>query len=73
MSKIKITQVKSGIDRMERQKRTLRALGLRHVLHTIEVEATPQILGMVNAVHHLVKVEDGTGRIMTQSNFVSGK
>jgi large subunit ribosomal protein L30 len=58
MSKIKITQVKSGIDRMERQKRTLKALGLRKMLHTVEVEATPQILGMVQAVHHLVKVEE---------------
>ncbi len=57
MSKIKITQVKSGIDRMERQKRTLKALGLRRMLHTVEHEATPQILGMVKAVHHLVKAE----------------
>ena len=47
MAKIKITQVKSGIDRPERQKRTLIALGLRKVLATVEVEATPQILGMV--------------------------
>ncbi len=58
MSKIKITQVKSGIDRSERQKRTLKALGLRKLHATVEVEATPQIKGMVNAVHHLVKVED---------------
>ena len=58
MSKIKITQVKSGIDRMARQKRTLVALGLRKMLHSVEVEATPQILGMVKAVHHLVKVEE---------------
>jgi large subunit ribosomal protein L30 len=58
MPKIKITQVKSGIDRMERQKRTLKALGLRKVMNSVEVEATPQILGMVKAVHHLVKVEE---------------
>jgi large subunit ribosomal protein L30 len=58
MSKIKITQVKSGIDRMARQKRTLIALGLRKMMHSVEVEATPQILGMVQAVHHLVKVEE---------------
>ena len=57
MAKIKITQVKSGIDRMERQKRTLKALGLRKMHHSVEVEGTPQILGMVRAVHHLVKVE----------------
>ncbi len=58
MAKIKVTQVKSGIDRSERQKRTLKALGLRKMHATVEVEATPQILGMVNAVHHLVKVEE---------------
>ncbi|HRO43465.1 MAG TPA: 50S ribosomal protein L30 [Flavipsychrobacter sp.] len=57
MSKIKVTQVKSGIDRPERQKRTLKALGLRKLHASVEVEATPQILGMVNAVNHLVKVE----------------
>ena len=50
--------MKSGIDRMERQKRTLVALGLRKLNRSVEVEATPQILGMVQAVHHLVKVEE---------------
>ena len=58
MKKIKITQVKSGIDRSERQKLTLKALGLRKVNASKEVEATPQILGMVKKVDHLVKVEE---------------
>ena len=58
MSKIKITQTKSVIDRSLRQKKTMFALGLRKMNQTVEVEATPQIKGMVNAVHHLVKVED---------------
>lgn len=58
MKKIKITQVKSGIDRSERQKQTLIALGLKKMHASKEVEATPQILGMVNKVSHLVKVED---------------
>lgn len=58
MAKIKITQLKSGIDRSERQKQTLIALGLRKINATKEVEATPQILGMVNKVSHLVKVEE---------------
>ncbi len=58
MKKIKITQLKSGIDRSERQKQTLIALGLRKINATKEVEATPQILGMVNKVSHLVKVEE---------------
>ncbi len=56
--KIKITQVKSGIDRSERQKQTLIALGLKKLNASKEVEATPQILGMVNKVSHLVKVEE---------------
>ncbi|HEV2833236.1 MAG TPA: 50S ribosomal protein L30 [Hanamia sp.] len=58
MKKIKITLVKSGIDRPERQKLTLQALGLNKVNATKEVEATPQILGMVNKVNHLIKVEE---------------
>jgi large subunit ribosomal protein L30 len=58
MKKIKITQVKSVIDRPERQKRTMEALGLRRMNATVEVAATPQILGMVEKVHHLVKVEE---------------
>ncbi|MFN4082556.1 MAG: 50S ribosomal protein L30 [Bacteroidia bacterium] len=57
MSKIKITQVKSTIDREESQKRTIRALGFTKLNQTIEVEATPQILGMVKKVNHLIKVE----------------
>jgi large subunit ribosomal protein L30 len=58
MKKIKITQVKSGIDRSERQKLTLQALGLNKMNASKEVEATPQILGMINKVNHLVKVEE---------------
>ena len=58
MAKIRITQVKSGIDRPERQKLTLKALGLKKMHASKEVEATPQILGMVLKVKHLVKVEE---------------
>ncbi len=58
MKKIKITQVKSAIDRPERQKATLIALGLKKMNASKEVEATPQILGMVRTVEHLVKVEE---------------
>ena len=58
MKKIKITQIKSGIDRSERQKQTLIALGLKKLNASKEVEATPHILGMVNKVSHLVKVEE---------------
>lgn len=58
MKKIKVTQVKSGIDRPERQKLTLQALGLNKLNASKELEATPQILGMVRKVSHLVKVEE---------------
>ncbi len=58
MKKVKITQTKSVIGRPERQKRTVQALGLRRIHHCIEVDATPQIMGMVNKVKHLVKIEE---------------
>ncbi len=58
MQKIKITQIKSGIDRPERQKRTLAALGIKRMNRPIDVEGTPQILGMINKVKHLLKVEE---------------
>ena len=58
MKKIKITQVKSGIDRSERQKQTLIALGLKKMNASKEVEATPPILGMVNKVSNLGQVEE---------------
>ena len=58
MKKIKVTQVRSGIGRPLRQKRTLEALGLKRIRHTVEQNATPQILGMVGKVLHLVTVEE---------------
>lgn len=58
MSKIKVTQVKSAINRPQRQKDTIQALGLGKLNRTVEKEATPQILGMVEKVKHLVKVEE---------------
>jgi large subunit ribosomal protein L30 len=58
MGKLKITQVKSVIDRSQKQKDTVRALGLRKINHSVEQEATPQIMGMIEKVRHLVKVEE---------------
>jgi len=58
MAKICITQVKSKNGKPERQKRTLEALGIRKLNHSVVHEATPQILGMVTKVNHLVKVEN---------------
>lgn len=56
MAKIQIKQVKSRIGRPERQKRTLDALGLRKLNHQVVHEDTPDVMGMVNAVRHLVVV-----------------
>ena len=58
MAKIKITQLKSVIDRSKRQKDTIKALGLRKINHSVVHEASPQIMGMVKKVSHLVKVEE---------------
>lgn len=57
MAKIKITQIKSVIDRSERQKRTIEALGLKRINHSVEVEANAAIIGMVRKVNHLVAVK----------------
>ena len=58
MSKIRITQIKSKNGKPERQKRTLAALGIRKMHHSVEHEATPQILGMVEKIRHMVKIEE---------------
>ncbi|MCU0459615.1 MAG: 50S ribosomal protein L30 [Bacteroidales bacterium] len=57
MAKVRITQVKSKIGQPESQKRILAALGLRKMHQTVEHEDTPPIMGMVNKLKHLVKVE----------------
>lgn len=57
MAKIKITQVKSVIDRPKSQKDTIKALGIKKMHQTVEREDTPVIRGMVNKVSHLVVVE----------------
>jgi len=58
MAKVKITQVKSTIDRPNRQKLTIKALGLGKINKSVEVEYTPQVAGMVNKVSHLVNVTE---------------
>ncbi len=57
MAKIKITKLKSAINRTQRQKRTLEALGLKKIGQVVEHDDTPNILGMVNKVKHLVSIE----------------
>lgn len=56
--KLKITLVKSPIGYSKRQKRTVRALGLKRMNHSIEQEDTPVIRGMIAKISHLVKVEE---------------
>lgn len=58
MGKVKIKQIKSKIKRPARQKKTLTALGIRKMHQVVEHEATPQILGMIAKVKHLLEVEE---------------
>ncbi|HNS29086.1 MAG TPA: 50S ribosomal protein L30 [Tenuifilaceae bacterium] len=57
MATLKITQVKSKIGSTKRQKATLETLGLRRINHSVEREDTPAVLGMVEKVKHLVRIE----------------
>ncbi|MFN5843647.1 MAG: 50S ribosomal protein L30 [Bacteroidota bacterium] len=57
MAKLRITQTKSAIKRPERQKRTLRALGITKLNQTVELDDTPQVLGMIKKVEHMLIVE----------------
>ena len=57
MAKVVITQVKSAIDRPKRQKATIEALGIKKLNVSVEKELTPNIVGMIRAVSHLLKVE----------------
>ena len=58
MAKIKITQIKSQIGSDKTQKATLIALGIKKLNHSVVHEVTPQIMGMVNKLHHLVIFEE---------------
>ncbi len=58
MKKLRIKQVKSKIGRPLRQKRTLEALGITKMNRVKEVEASPQVLGMIEKVKHLLKIEE---------------
>jgi large subunit ribosomal protein L30 len=58
MKNVRVTQIKSGIKHPERQKRTLRALGITKMNRPVDHVATPQIEGMIRAISHLLKVEE---------------
>lgn len=57
MARIRITQVKSRIGQPERQKRMLDALGLKKMHQTVEHDDSPQVMGMVRKLEHLVRTE----------------
>jgi large subunit ribosomal protein L30 len=59
MKKLRVTQIRSAISRLENQKATIRALGIRRLHHTVEHVDTPMIRGMIATVKHLVRVEEG--------------
>ncbi len=59
--KLKITQIRSSISRNEKQRRTLAALGIRRIRHSVVHRDTAQIRGMVNTVAHLVDVKPADG------------
>jgi large subunit ribosomal protein L30 len=61
MSRLKVTQVRSAVDRGARQRGTIRALGIKRMGDTVEHEDRPEIRGMIRAVRHLVKVEEVDG------------
>jgi len=59
MSKtVKVTQLKSSIGRLPKHRATLKGLGLRRINHTVELEDTPSVRGMINSVSYMIKVED---------------
>ncbi|MFM1894350.1 MAG: 50S ribosomal protein L30 [Flavobacteriales bacterium] len=58
MSVIKIKQTRSAIKRPADQKATIKALGFKRLNHVIEKENTPQIMGMINKVKHLIQIID---------------
>ena len=59
MSKtVKVTQIKSSIGRLPKHRATLKGLGLRRINHTVELEDTPSVRGMINQVSYMIKVED---------------
>jgi len=58
VSKVKVTQVKSAIGRLKSHKACLSGLGLRRIGHTVEVEDTPSVRGMINQINYLLQVEE---------------
>ena len=58
MSKIKVTQVKSGVGRKQNQRETLRTLGLKRIGDSVVIDDRPELVGMAKSIQHLVTVEE---------------
>ena len=56
--RLRVTQIRSAISRLENQKQTIRSLGIRRLHHTVEHDDTPMVRGMIATVRHLVRVEE---------------
>jgi large subunit ribosomal protein L30 len=56
--KIRVTQTRSSSGRLQSHKATLTGLGLRRIRHTVEVDDTPEIRGMINKVNYMIRIED---------------
>jgi large subunit ribosomal protein L30 len=59
MNRIKVTQIRSVHGRLPAHKACVKGLGLRRIRHTVELEDTPSVRGMINKVAYLVKIEEG--------------
>ena len=58
LKKVKVTQTRSSIGRLKNHKACLTGLGLRRIGHTVEVEDTPSVRGMINKVHYMLLIEE---------------
>lgn len=56
--RLRVTQIRSAISRLENQKQTIRSLGIRRLNHTVEHDDTPMVRGMIATVRHLLRVEE---------------
>jgi large subunit ribosomal protein L30 len=58
MAKVRITQIRSLISRPEKQRRTIKAMGLGKINRSVELELTPQLAGMIRKVNHLISIKE---------------
>ncbi len=73
MNTLNVTLVRSLIGRIEAHKATVKGLGLRRIRHTVTVQDTPAIRGMINSVHYLLKVSEGTAQAVVAKDAKATK